>query len=42
MWAPGKIPAGVTLHEMMSHIDCWATLAAMVGLTPPPADGVDR
>ena len=22
--------------EMMSHIDCWATLAAMVGLTPPP------
>jgi hypothetical protein len=25
---------------MMSHIDCWATLAAMVGLTPPPADWV--
>ena len=22
--------------EMMSHIDCWATLAGMVGLTPPP------
>ncbi len=22
--------------EMMSHIDCWATLAAMVGITPPP------
>jgi hypothetical protein len=21
---------------MMSHIDCWATLAAMVGLTPLP------
>ena len=21
---------------MMSHIDCWSTLAAMVGLTPPP------
>jgi arylsulfatase len=21
---------------MMSHIDCWATLARMVGLTPPP------
>ena len=20
----------------MSHIDCWATLAGMVGLTPPP------
>jgi arylsulfatase len=25
---------------MMSHIDCWATLAAMVGLTPPPQDWV--
>ena len=21
---------------MMSHIDCWSTLAKMVGLTPPP------
>jgi hypothetical protein len=21
---------------MMSHIDCWSTLAAMTGLTPPP------
>lgn len=36
MWWPGRIPAGVQYHEMMSHIDCWATLAAMVGLTPPP------
>ena len=36
MWAPGKIPAGSHYGEMMSHIDCWATLAAMVGLTPPP------
>lgn len=25
---------------MMSHIDCWATLATMVGLTPPPHDWV--
>jgi hypothetical protein len=25
MWAPGKVPAGVTLVEMMSHIDCWST-----------------
>ena len=33
MWWPGKIPAGATYHEMMSHIDCWATLATMVGLT---------
>jgi hypothetical protein len=41
MWWPGQIPAGVTYHEMMSHIDCWATLAAMVGLTPPPHDWVD-
>ena len=41
MWWPGQIPAGVTYHEMMSHIDCWATLATMVGLTPPPHDWVD-
>ena len=34
--APGNIPAGVVYDEMMSHIDCWATLATMVGLTPPP------
>ena len=26
---------------MMSHIDCWATLATMVGVTPPPHDWVD-
>jgi hypothetical protein len=25
---------------MMSHIDAWATLAGMVGLTPPPHDWV--
>ena len=36
MWWPGHIPAGAVHHEMMSHIDCWATLAKMVGLTPPP------
>jgi arylsulfatase len=36
MWAPGKIPAGAHYGEMMSHIDCWSTLATMVGLTPPP------
>jgi arylsulfatase A-like enzyme len=36
MWAPGKIPAGAHYGEMMSHIDCWSTLAAMVGVTPPP------
>jgi arylsulfatase len=40
MWWPGKIEAGVQFHEMMSHIDAWATLAAMVGLTPPPHDWV--
>jgi arylsulfatase len=40
MWWPGKVPAGVQYGEMMSHIDCWATLAAMVGLTPPPQDWV--
>ena len=32
MWWPGHIPAGARYDEMMSHIDCWATLAAMVGL----------
>jgi arylsulfatase len=36
MWWPGHIPAGAKYHEMMSHIDCWSTLASMVGLTPPP------
>ena len=36
MWWPGQIPAGRYYDEMMSHIDCWATLAKMVGLTPPP------
>ena len=36
MWWPGQIPAGTKYGEMMSHIDCWATLAKMVGLTPPP------
>jgi len=42
MWWPNHIPAGVQYGEMMSHIDCWATLAAMVGLTPPPHDWVDN
>jgi hypothetical protein len=36
MWWPGKIQAGARYDEMMSHIDCWATLATMVGLTAPP------
>jgi arylsulfatase A-like enzyme len=36
MWWPGHIPAGAKYDEMMSHIDGWSTLAAMVGLTPPP------
>jgi arylsulfatase len=35
MWAPGKIPAGQVLHEMMSHMDVWPTTAAMVGLKSP-------
>jgi arylsulfatase len=33
---PGHIPSGVQYGEMMSHIDCWSTLAAMAGITPPP------
>jgi arylsulfatase A-like enzyme len=40
MWWPNHIPAGVQYDEMMSHIDCWTTLAAMVGLKPPPHDWV--
>jgi len=40
MWWPGHIPAGAVYDEMMSHIDCWATLATMVGLKPPPHDWV--
>jgi arylsulfatase A-like enzyme len=35
MWAPGRIPAGLVLHEMMSHMDVWPTTAAMVGLKSP-------
>ncbi len=40
MWWPGHIPARAQYGEMMSHIDAWATLAAMVGLTPPPHEWV--
>ena len=40
MWWPSHIPAGAHFDEMMSHIDGWATLAAMVGLTPPPHEWV--
>ncbi len=36
MWWPNHIPAGAKYGEMMSHIDCWSTLASMVGITPPP------
>src|ERR1700744_2064647 len=36
MWWPEHIPAGAKYDAMMSHIDCWATLAKMVGLTAPP------
>jgi arylsulfatase len=40
MWWPKHIPSGAHYYEMMSHIDAWATLAAMAGLTPPPHDWV--
>ena len=40
MWWPGHIPARAKYDEMMSHIDAWATLAGMVGLTPPPHEWV--
>jgi hypothetical protein len=36
MWWPNHIPAGARYGEMMSHIDCWSTLATMAGITPPP------
>jgi hypothetical protein len=36
MWWPNRIPAGAVYGEMMSHIDCWSTLATMAGITPPP------
>jgi arylsulfatase A-like enzyme len=36
MWWPGHVPSGVQYGEMMSHIDCWSTLAAMAGITSPP------
>jgi arylsulfatase len=42
MWWPNHIQAGAQFNEMMSHIDAWATLAGMVGLTPPPHDWVDN
>ncbi len=42
MWWPSHIPAGVQYGELMSHIDCWATLASMAGITPPPHDWVDN
>src|SRR5260221_366075 len=40
MWWPNHIAAGAQFNEIMSHIDAWATLAGMVGLTPPPRDWV--
>jgi len=36
MWAPGRIPAGQVLDQMMSHMDVWPTTAAMAGIKPPP------
>ena len=35
LWAPGKVPPGQVLTEMMSHLDVWPTTAALVGITPP-------
>jgi arylsulfatase A-like enzyme len=40
MWWPNHIQAGAHFDEMMSHIDAWATLAGLVGLTPPPHEWV--
>jgi arylsulfatase len=35
MWAPGRIPAGQVLDQMMTHMDVWPTTATMAGLKPP-------
>ena len=40
LWWPNHVAAGAQYHEMMSHIDAWATLAGMVGLKPPPHEWV--
>jgi len=42
MWAPGRIPPGQVLDQMMSHMDVWPTTAAMAGIKPPTADWVDN
>ncbi len=42
MWWPNHIPAGAQYHEMMSHIDLWASLATMASIKPPPHDWVDN
>lgn len=42
MWWQGHIQAGSHYDELMSHIDAWATLAGMVGITPPPHDWKDN
>jgi arylsulfatase len=36
VWWPGHVPAGRVVDGMMSHLDVWPTVAAMVGLQPPP------
>src|SRR5664279_3796180 len=36
----GHIAARSHYDEMMSNIDAWATLAAMVGIEPPPHEWV--
>jgi arylsulfatase len=35
LWAPGKVPPGQILTEMMSHLDIWPTTASLVGINPP-------
>ena len=31
MWAPGRIPAGVILDQMMSHMDVWRAFDLLAG-----------
>src|SRR5260370_18753352 len=38
MWWPNHIPANVQYNNLIPSIDCWATPAAMFGLSPAPHD----
>lgn len=41
MWAPGRIPAGTSSHELMSTMDLLPSLAALAGSEIPKEDHID-